>query len=153
MRVGDIVRWTLDGHTEHGVILKLTATHVTFRHPKAEFCVPLKDGEFSVVPDDKDFRDRVCESTKETVMATAKKTKAGAKKVPAKTVAKKNVGKTGDGPSKMDVACDIVRKNPNITRAQAIAKFIDDAKLTKAGAATYWALVNRKLKKEKSAKA
>ena len=65
---------------------------------------------------------------------------AKAKKAPPKR-------KAADGkPSKMDAAIEVMRKNPNLPRKSIIAKFIDDVGLTKAGASTYYTLVQKKLK-------
>jgi len=75
-------------------------------------------------------------------MATAKKT--------VKTPAKKQVetkkprkARTG---TKMERCKEIVKSNPGLVRKALIAKFISDAKLTKAGANTYYSLVMKKTK-------
>jgi uncharacterized protein with beta-barrel porin domain len=58
--------------------------------------------------------------------------------------------KGDSGPSKMDIAMGIWDAMPNAERKDVIAVFIDKAKLTKAGASTYYALI--KAKKAKQAK-
>jgi hypothetical protein len=65
---------------------------------------------------------------------------------PAKKKGEKAVRKKRSG-TKMELALEIVKKNPNLARKEIIAKFISEAKLTKAGSATYYALVTNKLKK------
>jgi len=47
--------------------------------------------------------------------------------------------------SKMEAAIKIVADNPNLPRKAIIARFIDDAGLTKAGANTYYQLVHKKI--------
>jgi hypothetical protein len=48
--------------------------------------------------------------------------------------------------TKMEAALAVMEKHPGLVRKQIIAKFIDDVGLTKAGANTYYALVQKKLK-------
>jgi hypothetical protein len=48
--------------------------------------------------------------------------------------------------TKMEKALAIVKANPNLPRKTIIGKFMSDVKLTKAGASTYWALIQAKLK-------
>lgn len=61
--------------------------------------------------------------------------------------------KTADGkPSKMERAIAVFKSNPKQPRKVIIKKFIDDVGLTKAGASTYYTLVQQKLKGEKSDK-
>lgn len=79
-------------------------------------------------------------SNPEEIEMSSKK-KAVAKKAPAK----KKVGKTGDGPSKMDLAVEIYKANKNAPRKKLIELFMKDAGLTKAGAGTYVQLVRKKL--------
>lgn len=64
---------------------------------------------------------------------------AKAKRVPPK---RKDDGK----PSKMDKAVEIMKANPKLVRKDIIALFMSDAGLTKAGASTYYQLVQKKLK-------
>lgn len=64
--------------------------------------------------------------------------------------AKAEKSKKDNGParagSKMLLAIEIMKKNPNQPRKVVIGKFIDEAKLTKAGASTYYQLCLKKLK-------
>lgn len=48
--------------------------------------------------------------------------------------------------TKMEQALEIVKDNPGVARKQIIKIFMDKAKLTKAGASTYYGLVLKKLK-------
>lgn len=51
--------------------------------------------------------------------------------------------------TKMDIATDIyqrMKKNKNITRKEILEQFISEAKLSKAGASTYFQLIKAKLK-------
>jgi hypothetical protein len=71
-------------------------------------------------------------------------------KGPKKAISKANKGdnkksrkqRTG---TKMELALEICKKNPNMPRKGIIAKFISEAKLTKAGANTYYALCQKKI--------
>jgi DNA-directed RNA polymerase specialized sigma24 family protein len=48
--------------------------------------------------------------------------------------------------TKMEAALAVMTKYPDKARKEIIAKFIDDVGLTKAGAATYYSLVQKKMK-------
>jgi hypothetical protein len=79
-------------------------------------------------------------------MATAKKTaaKKTVNKVETKKPAKaERKARTG---TKMVKALEIIKNNPALPRKAIIAKFISDAKLTKAGANTYYSLCMKKIK-------
>jgi hypothetical protein len=63
-------------------------------------------------------------------------------KVVVKTKKEKGVARPG---SKMLLAIQLVEKHPDWARKVAIQAFQDKIGLTKAGSATYWQLVNKKL--------
>jgi hypothetical protein len=68
---------------------------------------------------------------------------------PAKAAKKANgkaerKAKTG---TKMEKALKLMEKNPGLVRKAILAKFMNDVGLTKAGAATYYALITKKLAK------
>lgn len=64
----------------------------------------------------------------------------------ASTKTEKKVRAKREG-TKMEKAIAIVKANPNKARKDIIKLFISDAKLTKAGSATYYSLVMKALKK------
>jgi len=74
------------------------------------------------------------------------KKKVSTKKAPAKKVAKKKVtAKKDKGPSKSELAIAIFKKHfGKKERKEIIALFQSEAKLTKAGANTYFANIKRK---------
>ncbi len=76
------------------------------------------------------------------IIVKADQTKAGPKIAP-----KTPNAKAEKGPSKMDAAIAVWDSMPKAARKDIIAAFIDKAKLTKAGANTYYALI--KVKKAK----
>lgn len=73
-------------------------------------------------------------------------TKSKSVKKTVKSVKKPVVRKERTG-TKMLKAIEVMTKNPNMVRKQIIAKFIADVGLTKAGANTYYALVQKKIAK------
>lgn len=73
--------------------------------------------------------------------AKGKKTTTKGAEKPATAPARKE--RTG---TKMLAAMAIVKDNPNQPRKVIIKLFMDKAKLTKAGASTYWSLIQKKLK-------
>jgi hypothetical protein len=75
------------------------------------------------------------------IRPTSKKKGAAAKK---KTEKKPRKGKDG-GASKMSVAMELYKENKNLPRKQILAIFQEKAKLTKAGSATYYGLITKKL--------
>jgi hypothetical protein len=58
---------------------------------------------------------------------------------------------TGDTPTKMEIATEIyirMKKAKGITRKEIIAAFVVDAKLSKAGASTYYQLIKAKFEEK-----
>ena len=69
------------------------------------------------------------------------KHKGNTDKIPSKKERAKRGG------TKMEAAIALVKANPDSARKEIIALFISKAKLTKAGANTYYTLVQKALKK------
>jgi hypothetical protein len=75
-------------------------------------------------------------------VVTEKPTKSAKKKIATKKETKVRKERTG---TKMEAAMEIMQENDGKSRKEIIALFMSKAKLTKAGAATYYALCKKKM--------
>ncbi len=114
----------------------------TIKAPAKKLTMSLKTGKIVVKPAAKKATSTVDQILKNQgpIIVKASETKAGPK-IAAKTT---KAPKADKGPSKMDEAIKVWNSMPKAQRKDVIAAFIDKAKLTKAGANTYYSLIKAK---------
>jgi hypothetical protein len=147
MKTGDVIVWNGPEEDLKGLVTNVNDRVVTFQTLEGQCDVPLKGNVFHVVNDSK-FKSLIADhiNRKEESTMSTKGKKTTGKKTAAKKVAKKVAKKTNDGPSKMDRCVEWRQKHPDASRQECLAAY-QDIGCTVAGSATYYSLVDNKIKK------
>jgi len=138
MQVDDFVRWTgsdEEGEFSHvGQVYYIKNEMVALRTQHGVIHVPAEDGAFKVVDKPKDWNLSVVKTKRPTTASpNLPKTRKGQKR-------KKN------GPTKIDLIVELLRKDPPSSRKDAIEKIVAAGISTPAGASTFYNTAKKLLK-------
>lgn len=149
MKKDDFVKWTSqdkEGEFSHsGQIVSITEKKVKLRTARGVMEFGRNDGTLEpcepvdLTPPSSFAEGEVAASAQASETTTAKEKKE--KRAPRKR-------STGDGPTKAELALELVKNNPKATRKELIELLKDKLKMTPAGASTYVHNAKKALEKE-----